>query len=213
MATRAARPGREPAGRLPPGSPGADARRPAGARRARPRVVLGRRGRRSRDPVAAPAARGARRLGRRRMGALVVGRPVQLRGRGRRRPSRAGPGRPGDRLGRRGRPDPPVDERRPQGGRRPCRRHARRARRRARGAGRHLPAEAHRDPDRRPRPRQDRRDLHTDLLGLRRARGRRPAPGLWRDRAHHRRRLPAEGVGRPAEGDSRCRRGSDRAAS
>ena len=114
----------------------------------------------------------------------------------------------GARLGGRGWRRPPADQRRAPGRGRGGRAPLPRARDPRRGPGRDPAAAAPGDGDHGARARPDRRDLHPDLLGLRRPGRGHAARRLRRERARHGRRVPATRFVGAAQG----RRGRGRGA-
>ncbi len=185
-----------------------DLEEPPGPSRRRSGLVLGRRGRRSRSGVAAPAGPGdgcdaAAPSGPAGGAAVPSTTP-------RRRPPRAPPRDPsGEAIAWEGE-DGEV-RRLTNAALRDyvvaAARMFRAARRPPGRSGRDLPSDARRDGRRDARPRPDRRDLHADLLGLRRAGRRRPAARLRGQRPRHRGRLPPARRGRADEGRRRRGRG------
>ena len=173
-----------------------------------PGLVLGRRGRRHRRRLAAPADPTVLDLTRRpAVGALVERRRVRLRPGGGRAARRARPRWRGARLGGRGRRRPAPDERRARATRSTAPRDGCRAHGVGAGRPRRDPAaDAGRDRRRGPRARPAAGHLHADLQRLRRAGDRDPPRRLRGVAAHHGRRLPAARVRGCRSRPSRTRR-------
>ena len=132
---------------------------------------------------------------------VVDRRPDELRRHGAARRPR--PRTPRAHRRTRGRAGGPAHVRRAARGCGSVRGRAARDRRRTGRPGRGVPSDGRRVRRRRARARGARRDLHPDLLRLRRGGDRRPAARLRRVRAHLRRRLPSPGRGGGDEGDRR----------